>query len=46
MSALPPLTRSQRALLAGALLALVLAGLALWDAYGIPVALLGAAMLC
>ena len=46
MSALSPLTRSQRALLLGAMLALALAGLALWTAFCIPVALLSAAMPC
>ncbi|RCW86669.1 hypothetical protein [Paracoccus lutimaris] len=44
--ALPPLTRRHRFALAAAALALALAGLALWAAYGIPVALLAAGLLC
>lgn len=42
---LAPLTPAQRVLI-GAALALIAAGLALWNAYGIPVALIGAMLLC
>ncbi|REF73471.1 hypothetical protein [Paracoccus versutus] len=44
--ALPPLTRTQRLLACGIALGLVAAGLLLWRAYGLPVALLTAFMLC
>ncbi|MFC3528122.1 hypothetical protein ACFOMH_08015 [Paracoccus mangrovi] len=43
---LAPLTPAQRVLIGGAALALIAAGLALWNAYGIPVALIGATLLC
>ncbi|WP_157936020.1 hypothetical protein [Paracoccus zhejiangensis] len=43
---LAPLTRPQRFLLAAGLMALLVAGLALWRAYGLPVALTSGGMLC
>ncbi|WP_299908651.1 hypothetical protein [uncultured Paracoccus sp.] len=41
-----PLTRPQRVLTAAGLLLLLVAGLALWRAYGLPVALTSGGMLC
>lgn len=43
---LPPLSRIQRLLVYGVALVLIAAGLLLWRAYGLPVALISAFMLC
>lgn len=40
------MTRAQSVLLHGAAIALALLGLALWEAYGVPVALISAFLLC
>lgn len=44
--ALPPLTRTQRLLACAIALGLIATGLLLWWAYGLPVALISAFMLC
>ncbi|MBD9528571.1 hypothetical protein [Paracoccus sp. PAR01] len=45
-AALAPLTAVQRAVIWAVILGILLAGAILWDAYGLPVALLSAFLLC